>query len=201
MGIKSSDLEKIKMDNKNISESYKLITLMNGTMVITSNYGTGNKIKIILDQKVDTTEEKENKKYQNILDNKKILIIDNSESSIKIIEKLLKNSNIEIDYLLNEKDAYKKIATRNRYDLILLDEELNTISGYEMLKNLQGIRNFNIPVILLSKDNKYEYNEEYLKMGFSDILIKPLSKEILLEKINKNIINRVDILTKDKETK
>ena len=201
MGIKSSDLEKIKMDNKNISESYKLITLMNGAMVITSNYGTGNKIKIILDQKVDTTEEKENKKYQNILDNKKILIIDNSEPSIKIIEKLLKNSNIEIDYSLNGKDAYKKIATRNRYDLILLDEELNTISGYEMLKNLQGIRNFNIPVILLSKDNKYEYNEEYLKMGFSDILIKPLSKEILLEKINKNIINRVDILTKDKETK
>ena len=70
-----------------------------------------------------------------------------------------------------------------------------------MLRNLQGIRNFNIPVILLSKDNKYEYNEEYLKMGFSDILIKPISKEILLEKINKNIINRVDILTKDKETK
>ena len=82
---------------------------MNGAMVITSNYGTGNKIKIILDQKVDTTEEKENKKYQNILDNKKNLIIDNSESSIKIIEKLLKNSNIEIDYLLNGKDAYKLI--------------------------------------------------------------------------------------------
>ena len=201
MGIKSSDLEKIKMDNKNISESYKLITLMNGAMVITSNYGTGNKIKIILDQKVDTTEEKENKKYQNILDNKKILIIDNSEPSIKIIEKLLKNSNIEIDYSLNGKDAYKKIATRNRYDLILLDEELNTITGEEMLENLKKIRNFNIPVILLSKDNKYEYNEEYLNMGFSDIIIKPIKKEILLEKINKNIINREDIFTQKNKNK
>ena len=199
MGIKSSDLEKIKIDNKNISESYKLITLMNGTMVLTSNYGSGNKIKIILDQKIDKTPNKEEKKYQSILEDKKILIIDNSEPSIKIIEKLLKGSNINIDYSLNGRDAYNKIKTRNRYDLILLDEELNTISGYEMLKNLQGIRNFNIPVILLSKDNKYEYNEEYLKMGFSDILIKPLSKEILLEKINKNIINRVDILENNKE--
>ena len=199
MGIKSSDLEKIKIDNKNISESYKLITLMNGTMVLTSNYGSGNKIKIILDQKIDKTPNKEEKKYQSILEDKKILIIDNSEPSIKIIEKLLKGSNINIDYSLNGRDAYNKIKTRNRYDLILLDEELNTISGYEMLKNLQGIRNFNIPVILLSKDNKYEYNEEYLKMGFSDILIKPLNKEILLEKINKNIINRVDILENNKE--
>ena len=193
MGIKSSDLEKIKMDNKNISESYKLITLMNGAMVITSNYGTGNKIKIILDQKIDKSENKEEKKYQEIYNNKKILIIDNSEPSIKIIEKLLKNSNIEIDYSLNGKDAYKKIATRNRYDLILLDEELNTITGEEMLENLKKIRNFNIPVILLSKDNKYEYNEEYLKMGFSDILIKPIKKEELLEKIDKNIIKREDI--------
>ena len=193
MGIKSSDLEKIKMDNKNISESYKLITLMNGAMVITSNYGTGNKIKIILDQKIDKDENKEEKKYQEIYNNKKILIIDNSEPSIKIIEKLLKNSNIEIDYSLNGKDAYKKIATRNRYDLILLDEELNTITGEEMLESLKKIRNFNIPVILLSKDNKYEYNEEYLNMGFSDILIKPIKKEELLEKIDKNIIKREDI--------
>ena len=198
MGIKSSDLEKIKMDNKNISESYKLITLMNGAMVITSNYGTGNKIKIILDQKIDKSENKEEKKYQEIYNNKKILIIDNSEPSIKIIEKLLKNSNIEIDYSLNGKDAYKKIATRNRYDLILLDEELNTITGTEMLENLKKIRNFNIPVILLSKDNKYEYNEEYLKMGFSDILIKPIKKEELLEKINKNIIKREDIFSDKK---
>ena len=198
MGIKSSDLEKIKMDNKNISESYKLITLMNGAMVITSNYGTGNKIKIILDQKIDKNENKEEKKYQEIYNNKKILIIDNSEPSIKIIEKLLKNSNIEIDYSLNGKDAYKKIATRNRYDLILLDEELNTITGEEMLENLKKIRNFNIPVILLSKDNKYEYNEEYLNMGFSDILIKPIKREELLEKIDKNIIKREDIFSDKK---
>ena len=59
-----------------------------------------------------------------------------------------------------------------------------------MLENLKKIRNFNIPVILLSKDNKYEYNEEYLNMGFSDILIKPIKKEELLEKIDKNIIKK-----------
>ena len=74
---------------------------------------------------------------------------------------------------------------------------MNTITGTEMLESLKKIRNFNIPVILLSKDNKYEYNEEYLKMGFSDILIKPIKKEELLEKIDKNIIKREDIF-KDK---
>ena len=199
MGIKSSELEKIKIDNKSISECYKLVILMNGTMVITSNYGIGNKIKIILDQKIDKDINKEEKKYQEILNNKKILVVDNNESSIKVIDKLLKGSKIEMDYSLNGKDAYNKIKTRNRYDLILIDEELNTMTGEELLKYLKEIRNFNIPVILLSKDNKYEYNEEYLKMGFNDILIKPIKKEVLIEKINKNIMNREDILDKDKK--
>ena len=67
-----------------------------------------------------------------------------------------------------------------------------------MLENLKKIRNFNIPVILLSKDNKYEYNEEYLNMGFSDILIKPIKREELLEKIDKNIIKREDIFSDKK---
>lgn len=201
MGLKSSVLERITIDNKEFSSVYKLITLMNGTMVITSNYGTGNKIKIILDQKIEPSISIEEKKYQSILDNKKILIIDNTESTIKVIEKLLKESNIDIDYSLNGKDAYNKIKTRNRYDLILLDEDLNMMTGVELLNYLKKIRNFNIPVILLSKDNKYEYNEEYLNMGFTDILIKPIKKTSLLECINKNIINREDVLTKNKETK
>ena len=201
MGLKSSVLERITIDNKEFSSVYKLITLMNGTMVITSNYGTGNKIKIILDQKIEPSISIEEKKYQSILDNKKILIIDNTESTIKVIEKLLKGSSIDIDYSLNGKDAYNKIKTRNRYDLILLDEDLNMMTGVELLNYLKKIRNFNIPVILLSKDNKYEYNEEYLNMGFTDILIKPIKKTPLLECINKNIINREDVLTKNKETK
>ena len=201
MGIKSSVLERITIDNKVFSSVYKLITLMNGTMVITSNYGMGNKIKIILDQKIEPSTSIEEKKYQSILDNKKILIIDNTESTIKVIEKLLKGSSIDIDYSLNGKDAYNKIKTRNRYDLILLDEELSMMTGVELLNYLKKIRNFNIPVILLSKDNKYEYNEEYLNMGFTDILIKPIKKTPLLECINKNIINREDVLTKNKETK
>ena len=106
---------------------------------------------------------------------------------IKIIEKLLKGSNILIDSSLNGKDAINKIRTKNRYDLILLDEELTSISGSELLSKLKSIRNFNIPVILLSKDNKYEYNEEYLKIGFNDILIKPLKKDNLLNIIDKYI--------------
>ncbi len=185
IGIKSSELEKIKIDNKNISLAYKLITLMNGTMVISSDYGIGSKIKIVLDQRVVDNISREEKQYNEVYNNKKILIVDDSEAGIKIIEKLLKGSNIIIDKAFTGRECLDKIRSKNKYDVILLDEELSQIKGYELLIKLKEIRSFNIPVILLSKDNSYEYNEEYKRLGFSGILIKPIKKEILITNIDK----------------
>lgn len=183
IGIKSEDINKIKVDNKSLSKANKLITLMNGTMIISSDYGIGTKVKIILDQRIEKNENKETSKYDEMFDNIKILSVDDSESGLKIIEKLLKGTNIKIDNANTGKECIDKIKT-NKYDLILLDEELTSISGSELLERIKAIRNFNTPVILLTKDNNYEYNEEYKKIGFSDYILKPLKKDTLLKKIN-----------------
>ena len=185
IGIKANELESVKINNKNISESYKAITLMNGTMILSSNYGIGTKIKIILDQKMDIHVNKEETEYNAIYDNKSILVVDDNESTHKLIEKLLKDNNINIDYSLNGKETINKIKSKNKYDLILIDEELSQITGAELLIKLKEIRNFNIPVILLTKDNNYEYSEEYLKQGFTSVIIKPLKKDNLLQVIDK----------------
>ena len=185
IGIKANELESVKINNKNISESYKTITLMNGTMILSSNYGMGTKISIILDQKIEEKVTKELTMYKNTYDNKSILVVDDNESTHKLIEKLLKDNNINIDYSLNGKDTINKIKSKNKYDLILIDEELSQITGAELLIKLKEIRNFNIPVILLTKDNNYEYSEEYLKQGFTSVIIKPLKKDNLLQVIDK----------------
>ena len=185
ISIKSNELEKIKNEDSDVSEAYKTIILMNGTMMILPSYGVGNKIKIILDQKMEIVESKDLKQYNEIYDNKRILVVDDSDAGIKIVEKLLKNSNVLIDSVNNGKDAVDKVKSKIKYDMILLDEELSQITGVELIKKFKEIRNFNIPVILLTKDNSYEYNQEYVNQGFSDYIIKPLKKEILLEKLDK----------------
>ena len=128
---------------------------------------------------------KEETEYNAIYDNKSILVVDDNESTHKLIEKLLKDNNINIDYSLNGKDTLNKIKSKNKYALILIDEELSQITGAELLIKLKEIRNFNIPVILLTKDNNYEYSEEYLKQGFTSVIIKPLKKDNLLQVIDK----------------
>ena len=183
-GIKSEDINKIKVDDKSLSKANKLITMMNGTMLISSDYGIGTKVKVILDQKIGEEEATEVSKYENVFDNIDILSVDDSESGLKIIEKLLKGTNIKLDLASTGKECMDKIKI-GKYDLILLDEDLSQISGTELMQKIKEIRNFKTPVILLTKDNSYEYNEEYIKIGFVDYILKPLNKESLLEKINK----------------
>ena len=53
------------------------------------------------------------------------------------------------------------------------------------MKKFKDIRDFNAKVILLTRNNEYEYNEEYLKYGFAGYLLKPINKDKLLEIIDK----------------
>lgn len=183
-GIKSEDINKIKIDNKSLAKANKMITLMNGTMLISSDYGIGTKVKVIIDQKIAEEEVTEVSKYESTFNNVSILSVDDSESGLKIIEKLLKGTNVKLDLASTGKECLDKIKI-GKYDLILLDEELSQISGIELMEKIKEIRNFKTPVILLTKDNSYEYNEEYTKAGFVDYLLKPLKKEELLLKIDK----------------
>ena len=185
VGIKSEEINKIKIEDKSLNKARKLITLMNGTMMISSNYGLGTKVKVILDQKIDLNMNTTTNKYEEIYDDVRLLMIDDSDAGIKIIEKLLKNSNIKMDSAKNGKECLEKIRTQEKYDIILLDEQLSQITAQELIKKIKTIRNFDTPIIILTKDNNYEYNDEYQHSGFSDYLLKPVKKNELITKINK----------------
>ena len=184
IGIKSEDINNIRVDNKSLAKANKLITLMNGTMLISSEYGIGTKIKIILDQKMVINKDKEIDKYEKVLDDIKLLVVDDSEAGLKIIEKLLKGTKINLTKATTGKECIDNVKA-NKYDLILLDEELSQITANELMVKLKEIRNFKVPVVLLTKDNSYEYNEEYLKQGFIGYMLKPLKKDIFINEINK----------------
>ena len=194
IGMKAGDINKIftkkqeREDNHNLNNNLynakRLITLMNGTIVPSSSYGSGTTIKIILDQKYDTIDTSLNK-YDNIYDKKKVLLIDDSPSSEKLFNKILSGTNIELTSVKLGKEGLEKIRNKEKYDLILLDEELEPQNGHIIMRKLLEIRNFNTKVILLTKDNKYDYDDSYLQEGFTDYIIKSSDKEEILNKMNK----------------
>ena len=169
----------------NLYTAKKLITLMGGTIIASSNYNEGTTMKIVLDQKLGELDNEKLTKYENTYDKKRILLVDDNISTNKIISKLLKDTNIELDYVGLGKEALDKIRSKEKYDLILLDEVMDPLDGKTVMKKFKDIRDFNTKVILLTRNNEYEYNEEYLKYGFAGYLLKPINKDKLLEIIDK----------------
>ena len=195
-GMKAEDIIKVfnkKNDhnedslnlNNNLYNAKALITLMGGTIIPSSIYGTGTTMKIVLDQKVAKEADEKLDKYEEVYDKKKILLVDDNISTEKIVSKILKDTNIELDYVSLGKEALDKIRGKEKYDLILLDEVMDPLDGVTVMKKFKDIRNFKTNVILLTRNNEYEYNEEYLKYGFSGYLLKPISKDKLFEIIDK----------------
>ena len=191
IGIKSSEIDNIFNKNKeelkrnnlknNLFTTRKIITLMGGTLIATSTYGKGTTMKIVLDQKIEVIDNK----YDKVYDKKKILLIEDSETTYKLITKMLKNTNIIIDRVVLGSEGLDKIRNKEKYDLILVEEELKPLNGYDIIKKLKLIKNFNTKVVLLTKNPNIEYSYLYKDEGFSDYLIKPINRSLLLNIINK----------------
>ena len=191
IGIKSSEIDNIFNKNKeelkrnnlknNLFTTRKIITLMGGTLIASSTYGKGTTMKIVLDQKIEVIDNK----YDKVYDKKKILLIEDSETTYKLITKMLKNTNIIIDRVVLGSEGLDKIRNKEKYDLILVEEELKPLNGYDIIKKLKLIKNFNTKVVLLTKNPNIEYSYLYKDEGFSDYLIKPINRSLLLNIINK----------------
>lgn len=184
VGIKAEDLEKCL--NKNTKEqnslygARKTINIIGGNLLISSEYNKGTIATIILDQKIYTNNNKDN--YVN---NKKILIVDDNNSSIKLISKILEKHNILYDSSNLGKDALDRIRKGDKYDLILLDNDMPYLSWNVIMKKLKNIKGFKIPVIILTKNDGMNNIKEYKDVGITDYILKPIDKDYLMNKISK----------------
>ena len=186
IGIKAEDLDKClnknTKDQNSLYGARKTINIMGGNLLISSEYNKGTIVTIILDQKIYTTN-KDN--YDNYVNNKKILIIDDNNSSIKLISKILDKHNILYDSSNLGKEALDRIRKGDKYDLILLDEDMPYMNGISVMNKFNKIKGFDTKVILFTKNSNIIYDDIYKDSGFSDYIIKPIDKDDLMNKINK----------------
>lgn len=186
IGIKAEDLDKClnknTKDQNSLYGARKTINIMGGNLLISSEYNKGTIVTIILEQKIYTNN-KDN--YDNYVNNKKILIIDDNNSSTKIISKILDKHNILYNSSNLGKEALDRIRKGDKYDLILLDEDMPYMNGISVMNKLNKIKGFDTKVILLTKNSNIIYDDIYKDSGFSDYIIKPINKDDLMNKINK----------------
>ncbi len=137
-----------------------------------------------------------------MIKNPKILISDDDETLCYLLKEELVNEGYNVDIVYDGKYAIQKLKEKN-YDILLLDLEMEFVSGEKVLK----FANENKPrlqVIVLTAQSDMRTAIECIKLGAYDFINKPYNFQHLLLTIeratkHKNLLEQNTILNKKVE--
>ena len=119
------------------------------------------------------------------LQNKNIILIDDSPETITILSNFLKK---ECDYSIksytNEFEALEEIAKQSP-DLIIMDIGLQTINGLKLTNLVHNLDSYKNPILYISATASYKKDLENLFGKEVAFLTKPINKKELLHTIEK----------------
>ena len=188
LSLNIEDLSNINLSSEksilNLKEIKKLVVFLGGSMIVKSGEGKGTEVSITFDQKIVKIKNSEVSKKldlyeQSLYSNKRIMVVDDDAKELSKITTYLEKSDAIVSGSLFGRDVINKISSKQKYDLIILDDETDTISAYEVLKELKKNLKFNIPVVIMIDDNKEFIKLHFLKDGFADVIMKSKLKSEL----------------------
>lgn len=115
----------------------------------------------------------------------KVLIIDDSESTLQLLTKYVQKAGHQVITASNGREGLHAFH-RSQPDLILLDVNMPTMDGYECARRIrQSCREDNlwIPIIFLSALINDEAVVKGIESGGDDYLLKPISQAVLEAKL------------------
>lgn len=120
---------------------------------------------------------------------KEILVIDDSWTTLVLLEWFLNYHGYKTTIVLDVEDALKSLETQTP-DLILLDIQMPKISGYDFLKEYGKTKKIsNIPILIISAYDDTSTIKTGKKLGAAGFVPKPFKLDQLLEKVQE-LINK-----------
>ena len=115
---------------------------------------------------------------------KKILVVDDDPSIIKLLEKILSSAGFEVAAAYDGLDAMVQVKN-HQPDLIVLDIMMPEINGYDVCRNLKFDSPYkDIPIIILTSRNQ-EIDPRIGQMMGIDYMQKPVNRAALLSLVKK----------------
>lgn len=137
---------------------------------------------------------------------KHILVVDDTVTSLKMIEQILKDKYI-VTLASSGMQAIQIIEGKKHPDLILLDIKMPVMDGFETFKWIKrNKKTTNIPIIMMASGTNDDYEAIALELGAVDFIRKPVNKSIITRRIHNQLrivdeMNKIDkiIANKTKE--
>ncbi|MBD2564431.1 MULTISPECIES: GAF domain-containing protein [Nostoc] len=161
----------------------QLVTLMGGIIGVESQMGKGSKFwfEVLFTKQIEPVLPK----YERgLLNNRRLLLVDNNATNYKIISHQATHWGMQVDQADSITAAFKVIQKAyeqgKSYDVALVDLKNGMTIG-EQIKANSIIAD--IPLIMLTSTNQRDEVQQALKMGFAAYLVKPIKPSRLLDAI------------------
>ncbi len=171
----------------------RLVEIMKGKIWVESKEGKGSTFHFTLRLKKSNKAIKKSYMSSRIpeLTDKKVLIVDDNSTNIKILTHQFSNWGMKADSATRGKKALQKI-TKDDYDLVIMDYEMPEMNGLEVVKEIRKYKSKEeLPVLLASSINTElidEKKDDYFNGNFMkpikhsqlfDVLLKVLDVDLI----------------------
>jgi signal transduction histidine kinase/DNA-binding response OmpR family regulator/CHASE3 domain sensor protein len=139
----------------------------------------------LVEDKKDPKDKKESHKKLNLLNNilfeKKVLIVDDDVRNIYSLTKALEVFKMNVITAFDGKEAIKILGEHTDTDIVLLDMMMPNMDGYETAEKIRSMPKFlNLPLIAVTAKAMTGDREKCIKAGASDYITKPVDIDQLL---------------------
>jgi DNA-binding NtrC family response regulator len=115
---------------------------------------------------------------------KKILLVDDDKEVSQSLANLFDTDKFRFDFLEDGGTVRGFLAENDDVDLVMLDVNLPTLSGLDVLKQIKQVKT-DLPVIMISGFVSTENAIEAMREGAYEYLTKPFEIEKLIDTVNK----------------
>lgn len=227
IGIKKEDMSKLftnfqQVDTKKnreiegtglgLSISKNLISMMDGSITVESEYGKGSTFTAVIWQKVSdftaitgtaaaaaAPQSDDGEKTLTVsAPNAKVLIVDDNKVNLNVTSHILSMYGINAAAADSGREAIAKINSEY-YDLVFMDHMMPELDGVDTTKIIRSqgdAYSKELPIVALTANAVSGAKEMFLESGFNDFISKPIQlpqlEKILVEWLPKQMVTYVD---------
>ncbi len=180
-----------------------LVELMEGTIAVSSEKGTGTSFSFAIPFKKGTEADLPVKisgeVNTSILAGKSVLIADDNEMNRLVASTILKHFGATIEEAQNGLEAID-LLRKLSVDIVLMDVQMPVMDGLRATKEIRSTLKSLVPVIALTAFAVKGDSEKFIGAGMNDYLSKPFEENQLLTVVTKWLEKGVQVSSTEKTT-
>lgn len=158
----------------------RLVNLMGGSIDVESECGVGSKFTFSIKAKEGANTTQKQRYDAMVCDGKKVLVIDDNDTNLRIIKTQLKKWKIVVTAVSSGKEALEILSAQNDFDLVITDMQMPDLDGVTLATQIKIVQP-DMPVVLLSSiGNETRKTHGHL---FTSVLTKPVKQQQLFDVI------------------